>query len=72
MATVEVAQDAMTLDLLVWRAFGRQDQGLVEQTLALNPGIAGIGTIMPVGTRVVLPQPQAARTPRRNSVRLWG
>lgn len=72
MAAVQVAQDGMTLDLLVWRAFGRQDQGLVEQTLALNPGIAAVGSILPIGTRVVLPPSQAAQTAKRNSVRLWG
>ena len=67
MVAVQVAQDGMTLDLVVWRAFGRQDQGLVEQTLALNPGIAAVGSILPIGTRVVLPQPA-----KRNTVRLWG
>ena len=72
MAAVQVAQDGMTLDLLVWSAFGRQDRGLVEQTLVLNPGLAGLGTILPLGTRVALPQPQSAQPAKRNTVRLWG
>lgn len=72
MATVRVEHDAMTLDLLVWRAFGRQDGGLVEQTLALNPGLAAQGTLLPIGTLVVLPEPQAPQPVRRDSVRLWG
>lgn len=71
MATVQVVQDAMTLDLLVWRAFGRQDGSLVEQTLVLNPGLAALGTILPIGTTVILPEPQARQPIRRNSVRLW-
>lgn len=71
MARVMVAQDEMTLDLLVWRAFGRQDQQLVEQTLGLNPGLASAGTILPVGTEVTLPEPPAATARIRETVKLW-
>ncbi|CAM5764771.1 tail protein X [Bosea minatitlanensis] len=71
MASVKVVQDAMTLDLLVWRALGRQDQRLVEQTLALNPGLASAGTILSVGTVVVLPEPPAATARIRETVKLW-
>lgn len=71
MASVQVAQEDMTLDLLVWRALGRQDDQLVEQTLTLNPGLAGLGPVLPIGTIVVLPEPPAARARLRETVKLW-
>ena len=37
---VKVERENMTADLVVWQAFGRQDEGLVEQVLALNPGVS--------------------------------
>ncbi|TCR70535.1 tail protein X [Bosea sp. BK604] len=71
MASVKVVQDEMTLDLLIWRAFGRQDQQLVEQTLGLNPGLAASGVVLPIGAIVVLPEPPAATARLRDSVKLW-
>lgn len=71
MARVKVVQDGMTLDLVIWRELGRQDQLLLEQTLTRNPGIASAGTILPVGTIVDLPEPPAARARLRESVKLW-
>lgn len=66
-----VTRENMTLDLVVWQAFGRQDGGLVAQTLALNPGLAALGVILPVGTVVKLPEPAAPTPPLRDTVRLW-
>ncbi|MGO4287506.1 tail protein X, partial [Bosea sp. TAB14] len=40
---VQVTRENMTLDLVVWEAFGRQDPGVVEQAFALNPGLAALG-----------------------------
>jgi len=71
MARVQVVQDRMTLDLVIWRELGRQDEQLVEQTLARNPGIASAGTILPIGTIVDLPEPPAARARLRETVKLW-
>ena len=68
MATVKVVQDDITLDLVVWQAFGRQDDALVEQTLALNPGLSAAGVVLPVGTLIVLPEPAARSTRVRGSV----
>ena len=68
---VQVTRDNMTLDLVVWQAFGRQDAGVVEAALELNPGIADLGAFLPVGTTVELPEPQAAKPPLRETVMLW-
>jgi phage tail protein X len=54
-ATITVKGDDVTLDLLLWRRFGRTGQSMTEATLALNPGLAALGAVVPLGTRVVLP-----------------
>lgn len=69
--TATVAQFDMTLDLLVYSVFGRQDDRLVERTLALNPGLAAHGVILPVGTVVTLPDREAPRPAKRDSIKLW-
>jgi phage tail protein X len=69
---VQVLREGMTVDLVVWRAFGRQDAGIVEATLALNPGIADAGAILTVGSHVELPEPQAEQPALRETVALWG
>ncbi|PZU93134.1 MAG: phage tail protein [Chelatococcus sp.] len=71
MASVRIVRDAMTLDLVIWQAFGRQDEQLVEQTLALNPGLAAAGTVLPVGLEIMLPEPPAQRRRVRDTIRLW-
>jgi len=71
MSSVMVVQDNVTLDLVVWQAFGRQDDLLVEQTLELNPGIASPAIMLPVGTVVQLPELAARQATIRNSIKLW-
>lgn len=68
--TVIVRRDDVTLDRLVWERFGRTE-GLVEATLALNPGLAALGVVLPVLTPVVLPDAPAETVPVRTVVRLW-
>lgn len=60
-----------TLDALCWRHLGRT-QGVVEATLELNPGLAELGPVLPVGTWVELALPaQVTATTRRSTVNLW-
>lgn len=54
--TVTIAGAGIVLDLLLWRRFGDKGIALVEETLALNPGLAAVGPILPAGTVVVLPE----------------
>ncbi len=70
--TIKVAGEGITVDLLIWRRFRKPQPGLVEQVLALNPGLAGLGPNLPVGTPVILPViPDATATPVRALVQLW-
>ncbi|CCF95845.1 tail protein X [Ralstonia solanacearum] len=58
-----------TIDAICRRVYGRT-AGVTEAVLAANPGIADLGSILPHGTELVLPdispQQQAAQT-----VQLW-
>ncbi|USI72721.1 tail protein X [Sphingomonas morindae] len=57
-----VARQGDTLDLLIWRerGLGAAD---IAGVLARNPGLAGLGAVLPIGAPVILPDtPPAARS----------
>jgi phage tail protein X len=56
--TVMVEGDGIALDRLIFEAMGRED--LVPVVLDANPGLAALGPILPVGTRVCIPEPDAS------------
>ncbi|MDN4572669.1 phage tail protein [Pandoraea cepalis] len=57
-----------TVDAICWRYYGRT-QGVVEQTLEANPGLADHGAILPHGLLIELPdQPAQAE---KKTVQLW-
>lgn len=58
-----------TVDLICWRHRG-QTAAITEQTLALNPGLAAHGPVLPAGVAITLPDPPTAH-PRRPTVKLW-
>ncbi|WP_447042520.1 tail protein X [Vreelandella sp. H-I2] len=63
------AQQNDTLDAICYRAYGTT-QGVTEQVLAANPGLAELGPLLPHGTPVTLPtvtQPPS----RAPTVQLW-
>lgn len=68
--TVTVSGENITLDLLLWRRFGPDGQSLVEATLALNPGLAGLGPFIPAGRSVTLAS-LATSTPKVETVDLF-
>jgi len=55
--TLTVVAERTTLDLLLWRRYKRDVQGLVEDTLARNPGLARRGVHLPVGLKVLVQTP---------------
>ena len=57
-----------TVDALCWRHLGAT-QGVVEETLEMNPGLAKLGPILSAGLLVQLPEKQ--KTPTRRAVNLW-
>jgi phage tail protein X len=57
MAIVEnVMRENTTLDLLLWRLHGAAGADLLEQAYDLNEGLAELGPVLPVGTKVLLPE----------------
>lgn len=67
--TVTVTREFMTLDLLLTIHRGFQGQSLLEQTLDLNPGLAALDHMLPLGTVVVLPDaPLPAETAQQVTV----
>jgi phage tail protein X len=50
-----VKGDNLTVSKIVWRRFRRTRPGLVERILADNPGLAGHGEYISVGTVIRIP-----------------
>ncbi|MBK1725710.1 tail protein X [Halorhodospira neutriphila] len=69
MSTEVRAAQGDTVDLLAWRHYGRT-AGAVEAVLEANPGLADLGPVLPMGTRVIMPDLAPAR-PEDGRVQLW-
>ncbi len=70
--TLVVTGRPMPLDLLLFRRFKREIPGFVEQTIDANYGLADLGPILPLGTKVVVAVPALAPTKTiRKTVRLY-
>lgn len=62
------AQQGETLDLIINRHYG-YTAGITEQVLTLNPRLAELGPILPMGTIITLPDaPTQAAAPL---IQLW-
>jgi len=73
MQTIIVKGEGITLDLLLWRAYGVRGRSLVESTLAFNTDLASLGVIIPMGMAVNLPDlPPEELGQSRNVVSLFG
>ena len=70
--TVVVKGEAITLSLLVWRRFKKQSTGFVERVLDMNPSLADLGPIIPVGTSIIFPiEAPELKNKERKIVHLW-
>ncbi|MCG6115117.1 MAG: tail protein X [Mesorhizobium sp.] len=70
---LRVEGEGITLDLILWRRHGVRGRRLVEPALALNPGLAGACTVLPLGTEIVLPElSEVAAPPPRPVISLFG
>lgn len=59
-----------TVDLLCLRHLGATGNGVVEATLAANPGLAALGPVLPTGTLVNLVQ-ASQESATAATVNLW-
>ncbi|TVR06618.1 MAG: phage tail protein [Salinarimonadaceae bacterium] len=69
---VTIESEGLTVSLLVWRLFRRKPEGYVERVYEMNPGLADVGPVLPVGIQIVFPLDAPSTAPRRRVVRLWG
>lgn len=67
--TTYLTSDGDTLDIICWRFYGQQS-GAVEAVLVANPGLADLGPVLPINTRIILP---ALSRPAQEvqPIRLW-
>ena len=73
MDRVKVLRSRTTVDLLLWRRYGVPGLALVEATLAANPGLAGLGAELPIGTELDLPDlPVQSTAVERRVIDLFG
>lgn len=63
-----IASQGDTLDALCYRRYERTE-GVVEAVLAVNPGLAELGAVLPHGTAVELPVVESSTT--SETVNLW-
>lgn len=68
--TTVTALDGETVDAICWRELGRT-QGVTEQVLSLNPGLAGLGAALPGGTTVILPELTQMTPAVLETINLW-
>ena len=69
--TVTVEGELLTVSLIVWRRFKRPMPRLVEAIHDLNPGLADLGTWLPVGTVFAMPIPTPRTHVLLDPIRLW-
>ena len=64
------ARQGDTLDELIWRerALGAADLGRV---LALNPGVADLGAVLPIGTEILVPASITPAPAALPLIQLW-
>lgn len=61
--------DGDVLDAIAYKHLGSSEA--VHALLHTNPGLAGIGAVLPAGLVVRIPQ-VVTSSPRKKTVRLWG
>lgn len=64
--------EGISLDLLLWRIHGVRGQELVEAGLELNPGLSGLGAVLPLGTVVTIPDLPVESRPAVPLITLFG
>ena len=65
---IVIAAQGDSVDLIAYRRYG--SHGMEQAILEANPGLAALGPIIPLGTRIVLPIENIRD--RASSPRAWG
>ncbi len=63
------SKEGEVTDEIVWRHYGNRIAGALEAVLEANPGLADLGPVLPINTRIRLP---VIETPKEaETVSLW-
>lgn len=54
---IKVTGAGLTVSRLIWNRFRRPMPGMLGRIYDMNPGLADLGTHLPVGTSVLVPVP---------------
>lgn len=69
MSAIHLTKQGEMVDLVCHRHYGRTRE-VTEIVLSANPGLAGFGPVLPIGTRIVLPD-VSAHIRRASLTSLW-
>lgn len=69
MSNVYTTRTGETVDSAV-QAYYRRTRGIVERVLDANPGLADFGPILPMGTRILMPD-MPRESAQRKRIKLW-
>ena len=69
-ANTVTARQGDTISSIAYRV-GGNSRGMVEQILALNPGLCELPALLPMGTPVRLPAQERPAAPVLPSINLW-
>lgn len=64
-----ISSEGDTVDFIAWRVYATQGARVTEQLLEANPGLADIGTTLPAG--VVINLPELDTKTESGGLRLW-
>lgn len=66
-----VRRDGERLDQIARASLGTWTGGVVETILDINPGLAALPAILPIGTTILLPE-RPTGPARKTVAKLWG
>lgn len=68
MENAVISQQGDTIDAICYRYYG-YTAGAVEKVYNVNRGLCNLGPVLPIGTRVVMPEINQQTT--ANTIKLW-
>lgn len=69
---VTVKSTGLSVDLILFRAYGVAGRSLISQTYDDNPGLAALDGELPLGTTFTIPDRPVAATTVKKRVSLFG
>ena len=68
---IEITGEGLTVSRLIWNRFQAVSDSTLGEIYDLNPGLAGSGTHIPIGTVVLVPIPDTSDDRVVEQITLW-